>query len=329
MNLHRAATSMGFRRTRGRHALTMVCICLAWSSMLPVAQAAEDAANKGCRSIAAQFPLGIAKNAKAAIAAVKAGQAKPAVDARAYARASNLDEKSQPRGYVCTMPLPAAKQRNARGFFALMDTYDSQVIRAHATYAAPGSDAARYVDYFAKSNEAYVWSNFASKGLVIPQPEPAVVVIQGDNVTVTQDGEVSAYAVTFDEFGRLQTWSTAAGPLASRLFAVSGTGTGVGVTTDLQWNYRTNRGSINAPGTATNASGRPLRLNTATYRTPDGSTYSGFASQGCIPPGQTVPMELSTTGSASAGGSGTWAIEVLDCDYFPIGNIDLSMSPRP
>ena len=295
-------------------------------SMSGIAHAAPSSL-KSCSQVQAAAPFGVSRDAKSAAAATKAGFVAPSINKALYARAVGLDTKKR-RGFVCTTTVATARQANASGFFQGYGSNDPNTVLAGSPFAVADSPAAKYLQYLSRSTEAQTWDAFGSEGLVVPTAAPSTVTVAGDTITVTRGTEITAYTATFDPVGTLITWSTTVGPLADRLFAVQGTGSGYGMSVTVDWNYRSQLGQVITTGRVTNTSGRPLLLNTATYTGPDGVNYPGWASSGCLANGQSVPIRMATKGSAPSDATGKWQIQVLDCDYYDTGYIDLPFTAK-
>ena len=280
-----------------------------------------------CAQVKAVAPYGIASNAKAASAAQIAGLVPPTVSASLYARAKRLDGK-KPKGYVCGVTSVSLRQANATSFFAGTNSNDPTVILGGTPFAVAGSPAGKYLQYLARSTEAVNWSNYGSKGLVVPTSVAPTTVVTGDSITVTSGTDATTYAATFDPYGKLVTWTTTSGALADRLFAVQGTGSGYGIAIDMDWNYRTLRGQVVTTGHVTNTSGRPLMIDSGSYTGPDGVQYPGSAYSGCIANGQTLPITANTRSSTPPAATAKWQIEVVDCDYAATGYVDVQLAQR-
>lgn len=296
------------------------------SLVAPTVQAAPKVIS-ACSQVLEMAPYGVARDAKSASSAVRQGFIPPVINRSLYKRAASLDAR-KPRGFVCATKLEAARKANTTGYFRGTDSNDPAEVLTGLTFAKEGSLAANYLNYLSRVRESNTWSSYQSAGKVVPTVIPPTVTLQGDVATVVSGTTQQQFTITFDSYGKPESWSTETGELASRLFAVKGTATGAGVSIDVDWTYRTISGPVVTTGYATNTSGQAIRLAAASYRAPDGGVYEGYTSGTCINPGQRIPIDLYTNASAPAAASGSWSIEVRTCDFLSVGSLELTFGPR-
>lgn len=283
---------------------------------------------KNCAEVVAVAPFGVARTAKVAAMAQQKGFVPPQVNATLYERATRLDSKKKPQGFVCGTTVQKAREANVAGFFAPYDTNDPAAWPIAATYAVPGSPAANYTEYRRRALEQSLYTNYTSKGLTVPVLAAATTQLNGDVITVTYGSVVETFTGQFDPYGKIISWTSTVGALNDRLFPVQGSSNAYGVTVDLDWVYRAQAGHVVTEGYARNSGTVPVRLAVANYRGPDGVTYEGYSYGGCIQPGQQIPADFQTTAAAPASASGSWQIQILDCSFSAYGFIDVAYSSR-
>ena len=305
-------------------------IALAASGVAISSIGAAQAAPKpftNCGQVKAVAPFGVAKDTKAAVAGTQAGLVPLRVSSSLYKRAARLDSRN-PKGFVCGTKVAVVRQLNADGYFRGTNSNDPADVVKGIEFAVPNSPAANYLRYLGRSTEATTWSSYQVDNKIVPTKVAPRIKVSGDMVTSTSGTEQQQYTAQFEPFGKLETWSTEAGPLTERLFAVQGSSSGFGITIEADWTYRTIRGPVLTTAYATNNSGRQLRLAKATYRAPDGGNYEGYTTGTCINSGQRIPVNFRTDASAPASGAGSWRIEVLACTFSNVGAIDVNFGPR-
>ena len=311
-----------------RYFVFLLSAILAVSFAAPAAHGGTPAKQRAtCATLKAAFPFGVASTAAAAASAAARGFAPPQVSKAIYAKNSVLDRAKT--GAICLVAVAPVQRANATVIFNATATRDPAIILAAQSAAVPGSPAFNYLSYFSKATSAGNWATYESKGLVIPTLAPGAIAFTGAGTLPAQvatvveagSGAATAYTMQYDPYGKVQSWSTTVGPLDARLFAASIPASGYGITINPSWVYRTNTGSVNMTAAATNSSGRPLRLASATYSPPAGGAWKGYAQGTCIQNGQTIPVAMATESAAAAGVPSSWEIEVLDCDFYATGFI--------
>jgi len=295
------------------------------STAIPVQAAPQPLTN--CAQVKALAPYGVAKNAKAVRAATKAGLVPPRKSKALYKRAQRLDKGGR-NGYVCGTRVQVARQANAEGYFRGYDSRFPSDVVAGTSFAVEGSPAQNYLRYLSRSTEVNTWAAYQATNQVIPTVVAPTVTVTGERVTVVSGNVQQDFDVTFDDYGKLQTWTTEVGPLSERLFTVQGAASAAGVNIDVDWTYRTLRGTVVTTGYATNTSAQQIRLAKTYYSAPDGGTYEGYTTGTCIAPGQRIPIDFYTDAAAPSAASGIWLVEVLTCDFYNVGSLQLNFGPR-
>lgn len=262
-----------------------------------------------CEALVAKYPNGVAQSSKSATRWARSGYDRPTVNKKVYQRNSNKLDTT--RGVLCGTTTKEARSANANAYSELFLNGTAAQVRAGGPMVAPGSPAALYLQYWANTRDATAWREYGSRGVIQPPPAPEPVVeerTRGSAVAYLVGEARVPYTFAFDKQNRVTSWSTAAGEVAPRLYAVNGEASVDGLTVRVLEMYNTNDGRVALTATvANNRSEEAGVLYNAIYNAPNGR-FPATTTSPCVKPGQTAYLYLVTEINAEGVVPSSWEV---------------------